>query len=123
MGLEGRFTDLPEKVPYGVENFLEVFENAVKGQLKKNTKSITELKSEEDQVREEKAKEFVDKVNEPNPNEILEEINSLVSDIERDKKLELSEKFKEAFGEGNYKQLKTVEELTKALEIVKSFLN
>ncbi|PCK18303.1 hypothetical protein CEY02_19070 [Bacillus pumilus] len=119
----GRFTDLPEKVPYGVENFLEVFENAVKGQLKKNTKSITELKSEEDQVREEKAKEFVDKVNEPNPNEILEEINSLVSDIERDKKLELSEKFKEAFGEGNYKQLKTVEELTKALEIVKSFLN
>lgn len=106
-----------------MENFLEVFENAVKGQLKKNTKSITELKSEEDQVREEKAKEFVDKVNEPNPNEILEEINSLVSDIERDKKLELSEKFKEAFGEGNYKQLKTVEELTKALEIVKSFLN
>ncbi|MGX9721838.1 MULTISPECIES: AAA family ATPase [Bacillus] len=119
----GRFTDLPEKVPYGVENYLEVFENAVKGQLKKTTKSITELKSEEDQVREEKAKEFVDKVNEPDPNEILEEINSLVSDIERDKKLELSEKFKDAFGEGNYKQLKTVEDLNKALEIVKSFLN
>lgn len=119
----GRFTDLPEKVPYGVENFLGVFENAVKGQLKKNTKSITELKSEEDQVREEKAKEFVDKVNELNPNEVLEEINSLVSNIERDKKIELSEKFKEAFGEGNYKQLTTVEELTKALEIVKSFLN
>ncbi|MEM5028960.1 AAA family ATPase [Priestia sp. WB3] len=119
----GRFTDLPEKVPYGVENFLGVFENAVKGQLKKNTKSITELKSEEDQVREEKAKEFVDKVNELSPNEILEEINSLVSDIERDKKLELSEQFKETFGEGNYKQLKTVEELNKALEIVKSFLN
>lgn len=119
----GRFTDLPEKVPYGVQNFLDVFENAVKGQLKKTTKTISELKNEEGQVREDKVKEFVDKVNEPDPNEVLEEINSLVSDIERDKKLELSERFKEAFGEGNYKQLKTVEELNKALEIVKSFLN
>lgn len=119
----GRFTDLPEKVPYGVQNFLDVFENAVKGQLKKTTKTISELKNEEGQVREDKVKEFVDKVNEPDPNEVLEEINSLVSDIERDKKFELSEKFKEVFGEGNYKQLKTVEDLNKALEIVKSFLN
>jgi len=51
----GRFLNLPEKVAYSVENFMEVFENAVKGQLDFND-DYEEIKSVEIKEREESAK-------------------------------------------------------------------
>jgi len=49
----GRFLNLPEKVPYSAENFLKVFEDAVKGQLK-NNKNVEEIRVKELKDREEK---------------------------------------------------------------------
>lgn len=61
----GRYTDLPEEpVEYSAQNFLKVFENAVKGQLKKTTKNIEELKVEQEQERNEQAKEYAEQVEE-----------------------------------------------------------
>ncbi|MEC2307705.1 AAA family ATPase [Bacillus atrophaeus] len=114
----GRYTELPEKVPYSAQNFLDVFENAVKGQLKKTTKTVSELKTEETVAREERTKEYTEKV-ENDPVHIMQEIDELVKDLGRDVKEKLVSSFTEAFGKGNYKQLKTPEDLNKALSIVK----
>lgn len=57
----GRYTDLPtDPVEYSAENFLKVFETAVKGQLRKTTKSIDDLKVEQAQERDEQAKEYAE---------------------------------------------------------------
>lgn len=118
----GRFTELPEKVLYSAENFMEVFGEAVKGQLKKNKKSVEELKTEEVEKREEKAKEFIDKV-ESDPTEILNKIESAISSMKLEQKTVAASKFKEKFGVNNYKQESgNIENLKVALEIVNKIL-
>jgi hypothetical protein len=114
----GRFTELPEKVSYSAENFMEVFEEAVKGQLKKTTKSVEELKTVETEQREEKAKEFVEKV-ESDPSEILNKIDSVIQSMTKEQKTLAAGKFKEKFGVNNYKQeVGNIENLKIALDIV-----
>ena len=57
----GRYTNLPEKVPYSAENYMKVFEEAVLGQLKDTTKTIKQLKKEEKKDKEDKIKNIVEK--------------------------------------------------------------
>ncbi len=114
----GRFTELPEKVSYSAEAFMQVFEEAVKGQLKKTTKTVEELRTEEVEKREEKAKEFVEKV-ESNPDSVLQQIDSLIATLSPTQKQQAAAKFKEKFGVNNYKQeAGNIENLKIALEIV-----
>jgi hypothetical protein len=118
----GRFTELPDKVTYSAENFMGVFEEAVKGQLKKTKKSVEELKTEESERREEKAKEFVEKV-ESNPTEILNQIDIKIASMTKDQKTLAAGKFKEKFGVNNYKQESgNIKNLKIALDIVNEIL-
>ena len=119
----GRFTELPEKVPYSAEAFMKVFEDAVKGQLKKTKKSVEELKNEEVEKREEKAKEFVEKV-ENDPKEHFEKIEEIIKEMTGEQKKLAAAKFKEAFGVNNYKQEEgNSENLKIALDIVTEIVN
>ena len=119
----GRFTELPEKVPYSAEAFMKVFEDAVKGQLKKTKKSVEELKNEEVEKREEKAKEFVEKV-ENDPKELFEKIEEIIKEMTGEQKKLAAAKFKEAFGVNNYKQEEgNSENLKIALDIVTEIVN
>lgn len=114
----GRFTNLPEKVEYGAETFLNVFEEAVKGQLKKTTQTVDELKKEEQEEREEKVKEMADKL-ENDPDEVLSQIDGIISSMEQKQKVEASVEFEKAFKVKNYKQEKgNLENLKIALDIV-----
>lgn len=70
----GRFLNLPEKVPYSASNFLEVFENAVKGQLK-DSDNIEEIRKAEIKDREKRTKEVFDEMeNNKSIDEIIEQI-------------------------------------------------
>lgn len=114
----GRYTNLPEKVEYSAENFLKVFEDAVNGQLKKTNRTVEELKAEEQSNREEKTKELVDNL-ENNPDEILAQIDDIVSIMTPDQKQKAAVEFEKVFKVKNYKQEKgNLENLKKALEIV-----
>jgi hypothetical protein len=118
----GRFTELPEKVSYSAENFMAVFEEAVKGQLKKTTKTVDELKVEETEKREEKVKEFADKV-ENDPEAILAEIGEVIAKMSAPQKQLAASKFKEKFGVNNYKQeAGNLENLKIALDVVNEIL-
>jgi hypothetical protein len=57
----GRFTTLPEKMLYSADNYLDVFEKAILGQLKKTNKTIEELKIEEQKNKDEKIKNVENK--------------------------------------------------------------
>lgn len=115
----GRFTELPEKVEYSAESFLKVFEDAVKGQLKKTTTSMKDLKKNEEEIRQEKTEDFVEKT-ENDPASLMEEIQAVVDTMDLPQKTAAAASFKEAFGVGNYLQEKdNPENLKIALEIVK----
>lgn len=114
----GRYTNLPEKVDYSAENFLKVFEDAVKGQLKKTEKSIEEIKKDEVASREEKVKEEAEKL-ENDPDELFAELEEKVSVLTKEQKVKAAESFKKLFNVANYKQEKgNVENIKKALEAV-----
>ncbi|MGG0667837.1 AAA family ATPase [Lederbergia citrisecunda] len=116
----GRFTDLPEKEEYSAENFLKVFEEAVKGQLKKTTTSVEDLKKNEDVEKQEKADETAERMEVISTEELMKEIHAIIENMNLAKKTKAAEGFEEAFGVRNYLQEKdNPTNLKKALEIVK----
>jgi hypothetical protein len=118
----GRFTELPEKVEYSAENFLQVFENAVKGQLKKTTASMEVLKKNEEEDRQVKTEETVEKMDN-DPNLLMEEIKDMIDGMSLDQKKVAAEGFEAKFGVRNYLQEKdNLENLKIALKIVKKVL-
>lgn len=117
----GRYENLPEKVAFGGENFLKVFEDAVNGQLKKTTKTVEELKVEEQEEREVKTQEL--ETAETSPEMLFNEIEELISTMTGDQKVKAANGFKEAFGTNNYKQNEgNLEKLKQTMDIVKSAL-
>lgn len=117
----GRFTNLPDKVEYSAENFLKVFEEAVQGQLKKTTKSVDEIKVDQEKVRQVKANELADKMEEEknNPDSILKEVDAIVASMTQEQKLSAASEFEKVFKVKNYKQeAGNAENLKKALIIV-----
>ena len=122
----GRYTNLPDKVEYSAENFLKVFEDAVKGQLKKTTKSVDEIKEDQEKVRQEKANELADKMEEEqnSPEFILKQVDDIVAGMTQEQKIAAAGEFEKAFKVKNYKQeAGNVENLKKALEIVQKITN
>ena len=111
----GRFTDLPEKVEFSAEGFLKVFEDAVNGQLKKTTKTVEELKVEEQEKREEKVQEFVDSLE--HPDKLYAQVEEIISTMTQEQKQKAAVEFTKLSGVGNYKQEQgNAENLKKALE-------
>lgn len=114
----GRYTNLPDKVEYSADNFLKVFEEAVKGQLKKTKKSVDEIKVDQEVARQEKADELVDKL-ENDPAQVLNQIDEIVAGMTSEQKQLAATEFEKEFKVKNYKQEKdNAENLKKALAIV-----
>lgn len=118
----GRFTNLPEKVDYGAENFMQVFREAVEGQIGDVGRSIEEIKVDEVSRREEKAKEFAEQENEKQTTEqLIEKITEETKRFEsNDLKDRVVPKFTELFGSPNYRKSEDIEKLQEALDFIKS---
>ena len=136
----GRYTNLPEKTPYSAENYLKVFEEAVKGQLSKTKESISQLKDKEQQEKEDKIKDVKEEIQEQekvteevfeNTQEATEKtVEERIADIvelirvEAHKKVdELGVSTKDVAKVLTDRKLKfdTIEEAEKNLELVKNF--
>jgi len=118
----GRFKSLPEKVPYSAENFMEVFKNAVKGQLKKTNDSVEELSKQQSEEREEKSKEYAEHEEQKDSlKELLQQVDDEVQRIRNEKKTgEIKDLFTELFGKPTgYKTSNDQEKLKQALEHAK----
>lgn len=120
----GRYTDLPEDpVEYSAENYLKVFENAVKGQLKKTTKSFEELKVEQEAERNEQAKEVAGRIDERTTAEQL--INKIHEQKARFTNNQLTDhivpEFKKILGTAAYPSVTDTEALEQALKFIADF--
>jgi hypothetical protein len=98
----GRYENLPEKVPFGGENFLKVFEDAVTGQLKKTDSTVEELKTEQEIARDEKA-QTVEVEQELTAEDLFVEINDKVAGMTGQQKTKVAKLFNDSFGDPNYK--------------------
>lgn len=117
----GRFINLPEKVPYGVEAFAEVFKNAVEGQLDGN-QSVEEIRKIEAKEREEKAQQFSEQVvkeveNRVSTAELIEQINEQLKRFNVSINKVIAPEFKKIIG-GDYRKSTNVELLEKALDYI-----
>jgi hypothetical protein len=120
----GRYTDLPEEpVEYSAKNFLKVFEDAVKGQLKKTNKSIAELKQEQEQERNDEAKEFAEaEETKATSEELIEKINIQKARFTNNQLAEhIVPEFKKLLGMANYNNATDIEALTKAVEFITNY--
>ena len=123
----GRYIDLPEKVEYSAENFLQVFEDAVKGQLR-NPEQMVEIKAAQEQEREEKTQKFVDqeekKAGTKTPEELIAAIAEAIDQV-TDKALrkEAASLIMKILGvklATDYKTCTDPEKLQQCLEAIKS---
>lgn len=117
-----RFKNVPEKIPYDPELFLEVFENAVLHSYDHNAEEMVKAKEEQAQEREERAKEFIRKETEEfHMEEAIKEMTNRISEIGKDTQDQVKAAFKESFGSFNYKKF-TEEQLKRAKEILENLV-
>jgi hypothetical protein len=121
----GRFTNLPEKVPYSAENFLQVFEDAVKGQLK-NPDKIEEIRKAEVEVKEQRAKEIEVPVepekDDTTPQQVIGQIDLLIEGMKplsSERTKQLTDLFTTNLQMTNYKKATDVAALQKCVEVIK----
>ena len=79
----GRFTNIPAKVPYGADNYIAAFEQAVKGAINGDVsdKEIAKRKKKEVEERDKAAEEFVKEVKKAKADEDLESNRQSYLDI------------------------------------------
>lgn len=102
-----RFSEMPERVEYGAKNYIEAFENGVKGAIKGKVtnKDIEKRKKAEVEEREKAAEEYSkaareDKVDEDRNEEIRKEIKEIASNDDEKKEI-----FKKCLKDNNMKKL------------------
>ena len=79
-----RFAELPSKVPYGADEYIEAVEEGIKNSLNREVsdKEMEKLKKESIKEKHEKAKEFAEKeIAHEQEEEMEEEVNELISYI------------------------------------------
>lgn len=103
----GRFTDLPDKLEYGAENYLKAFEQGVRGAIegKITDKELDKRRKAEVADRLKHAEEFIksekeDKVDEDRNEEIRKEIKEIASNDDEKKEI-----FKKCLKDNNMKKL------------------
>ena len=110
-----RFTDMPEKVPYGAKEYLEAFEAGVKSSVKGgiSDEEIKKRKDAETKERDKQAAEFSkkakeNKVDEKKNQKMIDEIMTAfsgLSDDEKKAKAGLLKEVKEEYGFDTFKEL------------------
>lgn len=123
----GRFSDMPEKVEYGAENYISAFKEGVKGSVRGNISDneIEKRRTVEVSERAKKAEEYVDsvktsKINEERNAELLQVIQNKFPDADAATKKIV----KEIMKEHNIPNFKNTDDIpTAALEQIVAALN
>jgi hypothetical protein len=116
-----RFKNVPIRIPYSAQGFLEVFKEAVMSEYE-GVKSFDKLLEEQQAEREARIKE---KMKELTQEEVMEDVNVLIEKIDgkiktlSDKqKKEVKEKFIEILGTANFKKETDPEKLQLCLDVL-----
>ena len=122
-GLEAgsRFKHVPNRIEYSFDGFIDTVEDAILQEYGGDKKAVNKAKKEQNETKENKAKDFVDSVkNAKTPEELHKEILDIVTSLEQSVKIEVANHFKETLGSPDPRKSEDADALTKALEHVKS---
>lgn len=118
-----RFENVPEKIEYSAEGFLEVFDNAVLDSYGGDEDAVEDARESQSEEREERTKEYrEEKKSEASTGSLIEEINNAVGEMTKEQQTELKKQLKAEFKSVNYKKYETVEQLEKTLAISNAVL-
>lgn len=111
-----RFANVPNRIPYDVDEFVKTFENAVINAFTDEKVDITKVKKEQKQEREKKAKKYIEQEHN-DAEKIKEKILQKIDNWKREKKVEFASKLKEDFGNAKFNDFDDVDKLQKVLKI------
>lgn len=110
-----RFRNVPEKIEYDVDEFIRVFEEAVKTEVEENA-DIEKMKEEQKKYKLENAKQFIEKEKiSKDPKVLQSEISKLVKTFSKEKRTEVVELLKEFLGDPDYRKVDDVELLQECI--------
>lgn len=123
----GRFSDMPERVEYGADNYIKAFEEGVKGAIVGDVtdKDIQKRVKAEQKERKAKADEYIEKEKETHIDiERNQELRSVIQDGFSSLESENKQIFKDKMAELGVKSFKNVDDIpTKSLETLVELLN
>lgn len=122
-----RFENVPNKIEFDVELFLETFEKAVLESYGNDEKKVKQAKAEQEKEAQQRSERYIeDEKNESfakEPDEYIAEIAELISKMDEKQQAETKKRLKEANGSINYKKYTEIEQFERALEIAKKVLD
>jgi hypothetical protein len=112
-----RFPNVPDRVEYGVENLVKVFEDAVKASFEGVDVSITDAAKEQAETKQKSVEEFVQSETQKNvnPSEIIEQIDVKVKAMDPARQKEIAAKFRDIAGTAKYNTVTDVDVLVELL--------
>lgn len=104
-----------------IEKYQELFKQSIIRKLEEHgiKRDYEELAKEQAEEKLQEALNYVKKKKENTPESVIDEIDKLIKEMNKEKQAELKEKLKKEFGSFNYKKYEELEQLEKALELVK----
>ncbi|MCR8994584.1 ATP-binding protein [Brevibacillus laterosporus] len=121
-----RFENVPNKIEYDVDLFLETFEKAVLEAYDGDEKAVDTAKQTQEQEREEKALDYVQEEAsnpEKTSNDYIVQIDALIGKMNKDQKEQLKVELKAKVGSINYKKYTEIEQFEKGLAVCNQILN
>lgn len=119
-----RFENVPDKIEYDVDLFVETFEKAVLSAYDGDEGAVTKAKEKQKTEREEKAKEYVEsEKTSSSPEELIAQIDEVVKKMDKEKQDQLKAELKSQNGSINYKKYTEVEQLEKAVQIANDIVS
>lgn len=116
-----RFENVPDRIDYDIDIFLDTFEHAVISGYGEEKIDIEKIQEEQAEQREEKAKEYIEEQKAGmSVADLIAEIKILIGTHKAKHEKEIKEKFKELLGTANYSTSTDAEQLKLALEFMKS---
>jgi GTPase SAR1 family protein len=118
-----RFENVPDKIEYDVDLFVQTFEKAVLASYDGDTKAVAQAKVEQEQEREEKVKDYIQAEKQADsPESLVAQIDEAIKGMSKEQTEKLKAELKAQIGSLNYKKYE-VEDLTKAIALVNTILS
>lgn len=118
-----RFTNVPDRIEYDVDNFLEVFKNAVLSEYGEGV-DLEKIKKEQKEEKQKEVEKFIEEYKASKEDISVEDlilvIQDKVKDLPNTKKKELANKFKEIAGTADFTKVDDIDKLKEILEVVKN---
>lgn len=116
-----RFDDVPDKIEYDVDLFVQTFEKAVLSAYDGDEQAVQEAKETQVAEIEEKSKEYAESTS-ASPEDMISEIDSAVKEMNKEQQDSLKAELKAQVGSINYKKYTELDQLQTAVNIVKDIL-